>query len=50
MRLDLASIDWQPINDGVMGGRSRSDGAMVGSDLRFQGVLSTANGGGWGER
>jgi len=47
MRLDLRSIDWQPINDGVMGGRSRSDGAVDGADLRFQGVLSTANGGGF---
>lgn len=47
MRLDLTAIDWQPINDGVMGGRSRSDCAMDGADLRFQGVLSTANSGGF---
>jgi monofunctional biosynthetic peptidoglycan transglycosylase len=47
MQLDLAAIDWRPITDGVMGGRSRSDCALDGTGLNFRGVLSTANGGGF---
>jgi monofunctional biosynthetic peptidoglycan transglycosylase len=47
MRLDLAGIEWQIINDGVMGGLSRSAWRLDGSGLHFQGTLSTANGGGF---
>ena len=47
MQLDPAAIDWQPINDGVMGGRSRSGCRVDRAGLHFQGVLSTANGGGF---
>lgn len=47
MQLDLAGIDWQIINDGVMGGLSRSAWRLDDSGLHFQGALSTANGGGF---
>jgi NADH dehydrogenase [ubiquinone] 1 alpha subcomplex assembly factor 1 len=47
MRLDPATIDWRPINDGVMGGQSRSGCSLDGAGLHFQGLLSTANGGGF---
>jgi len=47
MRLDLAAIDWQIINDGVMGGLSRSYVAVSDQGLTFQGSLSTANRGGF---
>ena len=47
MRLDLAGIEWQIINDGVMGGLSRSAWRVDGGRLHFQGTLSTANGGGF---
>jgi len=47
VRLDLAGIDWQVINDGVMGGLSRSAWSVDGGGLHFRGTLSTANGGGF---
>jgi len=47
MRLDPAHIEWQVINDGVMGGRSRSSFELDSQGLHFRGTLSTANGGGF---
>jgi monofunctional biosynthetic peptidoglycan transglycosylase len=47
MRLDLAAIDWQIINDGVMGGLSRSAVDLDDHGLSFHGSLSTANRGGF---
>lgn len=47
MLLDLAHIDWQIINDGVMGGLSRSAFSIDDKGLHFRGTLSTANGGGF---
>jgi monofunctional biosynthetic peptidoglycan transglycosylase len=47
MRLDLATMAWQIINDGVMGGLSRSACSVDASGLHFHGFLSTANGGGF---
>jgi monofunctional biosynthetic peptidoglycan transglycosylase len=47
MQLDPARIDWQVINDGVMGGRSRSSFALDQRGLHFRGTLSTAFGGGF---
>ena len=47
MRLDLAQIDWRVINDGVMGGRSRSSFSLDQRGLHFRGTLSTAFGGGF---
>jgi len=47
MRLDPAQIDWQIINDGVMGGRSRSSFSLDQQGLHFRGTLSTAFGGGF---
>ena len=47
MPLDLAQIDWQVINDGVMGGRSRSSFNLDQEGLHFRGTLSTAFGGGF---
>jgi hypothetical protein len=47
VRLDLAHIDWQVINDGVMGGRSRSSFNVDQGGLHFRGTLSTAFGGGF---
>jgi len=47
MRLDLTAIEWQIINDGVMGGLSRSCVGLSGQALDFQGLLSTENRGGF---
>jgi monofunctional biosynthetic peptidoglycan transglycosylase len=47
MRLDPAHIAWQVINDGVMGGRSRSAFSLDAEGLHFSGTLSTAFGGGF---
>jgi monofunctional biosynthetic peptidoglycan transglycosylase len=47
MQLDPEQIDWQIINDGVMGGRSRSSFTLDPEGLHFQGTLSTAFGGGF---
>ena len=47
MRLDPAQIAWQVINDGVMGGRSRSSFSLDEGGLHFSGMLSTAFGGGF---
>jgi monofunctional biosynthetic peptidoglycan transglycosylase len=47
MLLDPARIDWQIINDGVMGGLSRSGFNLDDTGLHFHGTLSTANGGGF---
>lgn len=47
MQLDLAAIDWQIINDGVMGGLSRSRFVVSDQGLIFEGSLSTANRGGF---
>lgn len=47
MWLDPGQIDWQVINDGVMGGRSRSSVSLDEQGLHFRGMLSTAFGGGF---
>jgi len=47
MRLDPAGIEWQVINDGVMGGLSHSAWRADASGLHFHGTLSTANAGGF---
>jgi NADH dehydrogenase [ubiquinone] 1 alpha subcomplex assembly factor 1 len=47
MRLDPGQIEWQVINDGVMGGRSRSSVRVDQEGLHFHGTLSTAFGGGF---
>jgi monofunctional biosynthetic peptidoglycan transglycosylase len=47
MQLDPEQIDWQIINDGVMGGRSRSSFTLDREGLHFRGTLSTAFGGGF---
>lgn len=47
MRLELTTIDWQIINDGVMGGLSRSSFDLSKQGLNFWGSLSTANRGGF---
>jgi len=47
MQLDLAQLDWSVINDGVMGGCSRSAACVERDGLKFEGILSTENGGGF---
>ena len=47
MQLEPARIDWQIINDGVMGGLSRSRFSLDDQGLHFSGSLSTANAGGF---
>jgi monofunctional biosynthetic peptidoglycan transglycosylase len=47
MLLDLKQIEWRVINDGVMGGRSRSSVRVDDRGLHFHGKLSTANAGGF---
>jgi monofunctional biosynthetic peptidoglycan transglycosylase len=47
VRLEPNRIDWQIINDGVMGGLSSSAFSVDGQGLHFRGSLSTANGGGF---
>jgi monofunctional biosynthetic peptidoglycan transglycosylase len=45
--LDPGRIDWEIINDGVMGGMSQARLEADGVGIRFSGTLSTANGGGF---
>lgn len=45
--LELVHIDWQIINDGVMGGLSSSTFCLDDHGLHLRGSLSTANGGGF---
>jgi len=40
-------LDWQPINDGVMGGQSQSVPQIVDGSLVFTGTISLANNGGF---
>ena len=47
MLLEPTRIDWQIINDGVMGGLSCSAFDLDDQGLHFRGSLSTANGGGF---
>lgn len=47
MWLDPADIHWHIINDGVMGGLSRSSFELDHQGLHFRGDLSTAHGGGF---
>ena len=47
MQLEPDRIDWQIINDGVMGGLSSSAFSLDSQGLHFRGSLSTANGGGF---
>lgn len=47
MQLDNSHIEWEVINDGVMGGRSCSSFELDQRGLHFRGNLSTAFGGGF---
>ena len=47
IRPDLAGLNWQVIDDGVMGGRSRGRVEAGPEGVRFSGELSTANNGGF---
>jgi monofunctional biosynthetic peptidoglycan transglycosylase len=47
MRLDPGQLRWQVINDGVMGGLTRSSAYCDGHGVHFSGLLSTANNGGF---
>ena len=47
MRLDPGTMQWQIINDGVMGGLSRSSVRCGDDGVLFSGILSTANNGGF---
>jgi len=47
MRLELDRLDWRIVNDGVMGGLSRSRLDIHDDHLRFYGDLSTENRGGF---
>ena len=47
MRLDPGTMQWQIINDGVMGGLSRSSVRCGDDGVLFSGTLSTANNGGF---
>lgn len=47
MRLDPGQLRWQVINDGVMGGLTRSSARCDEQGVHFSGLLSTANGGGF---
>ena len=47
MQLELQHIDWRIVNDGVMGGCSRSQLDMQDDGLLFHGQLSTENRGGF---
>ena len=47
MRLDPGKMEWQVINDGVMGGLTRSSARCGDDGVLFSGTLSTANGGGF---
>jgi monofunctional biosynthetic peptidoglycan transglycosylase len=45
--LPLASLSWQIVNDGVMGGRSQGETEHTPDGLRFAGTLSLENNGGF---
>jgi monofunctional biosynthetic peptidoglycan transglycosylase len=47
MRLDPGQLRWQVINDGVMGGLTRSSARCDDKGVHFSGLLSTANNGGF---
>ena len=47
MQLELEGQRWQVINDGVMGGISRSEVLPAGQGLEFRGHLSLENNGGF---
>jgi monofunctional biosynthetic peptidoglycan transglycosylase len=47
MQLDPGKMDWQAINDGVMGGLTRGSARCVNDGVLFSGDLSTANNGGF---
>jgi monofunctional biosynthetic peptidoglycan transglycosylase len=47
MRLDPGKMEWQIINDGVMGGLTRSSARCGDDGVLFSGNLSTANNGGF---
>jgi hypothetical protein len=47
MKLDPGIMDWQVINDGVMGGLTRSSARCGDHGVLFSGTLSTANNGGF---
>ena len=47
IELDLAPEPWQAVNDGVMGGVSSGRMVAEGEGLRFEGVLSLENNGGF---
>lgn len=47
MRLDPGQLGWQVINDGVMGGLTRSSAHCDDHGVHFSGLLSTANDGGF---
>ena len=47
MLLDPASLEWEAINDGVMGGESQSRALTGSGSLRFEGLLSLENNGGF---
>lgn len=46
-QLDLEAMRWQIINDGVMGGVSRSEVLPAGQGMLFRGQLSLENNGGF---
>lgn len=45
--LPLGAMSWRIVNDGVMGGLSRSRVSAAGTALRFEGEVSLANDGGF---
>jgi NADH dehydrogenase [ubiquinone] 1 alpha subcomplex assembly factor 1 len=47
MKLDPGTMDWQVINDSVMGGLTRSSARGGDEGVLFSGTLSTANKGGF---
>jgi monofunctional biosynthetic peptidoglycan transglycosylase len=47
MRLDPGLLRWQVVNDGVMGGLTRSLARCDEQGVHFSGLLSTANNGGF---
>lgn len=44
---DPAEPAWVAVNDGVMGGLSRGSAEIIDGELRFSGILSLANSGGF---
>lgn len=47
MRLEHSKLNWEAINDGVMGGLSRSQPRIIDDTLSFEGELSLENNGGF---